>query len=78
MTKPVKMILHCPVCHQQHIDEIDEEANPGWKNPPHTSHKCLGCGTIWQPAEIPTEGVRILSRHGKSDTWPHIGRKIEK
>lgn len=70
------MILFCPVCHLQHIDEVDEVTNPGWVNPPHTSHKCLGCGTVWRPAQVPTEGVRILSYHGKSDTWPAIGRYV--
>lgn len=71
---PIPMILICPVCHLQHIDEVDELTNPGWDNPPHTSHKCLGCGTVWRPAQVPTEGVRILDYHGKSDTWPAIGR----
>lgn len=73
--KIIKMILHCPNCHKQHIDEINEEQNPGWMNPPHKSHKCLGCGTVWRPCDEYSEGVAILSEHGNSDTWPAIGRK---
>ena len=75
MEEIIQMILHCPVCHQQHIDEVDELSNPGWTNPPHKSHKCLGCGTIWRPSQFYTEGVKLLDVHGKSDTWPAIGRK---
>lgn len=75
MTTPIPMILFCPVCHLQHIDEVDEVTNPGWENPPHTSHKCLNCGVVWRPAMVETEGVRILPYHGKSDTWPSIGRR---
>lgn len=72
---PIGMILHCPICHRQHIDQIDEETNPGWTNPPHTSHKCLGCGTVWRPCALPTEGVAHLDVHGSSDTWPAVGRR---
>ncbi len=70
--QPFPIILHCPRCHQQHVDEIDEVNNPGWLNPPHTSHKCLtpGCDTIWRPADYPTEGVRNIQSMGKSDNWP--------
>lgn len=76
MTTPIPMILFCPVCHLQHIDEVDEVTNPGWQNPPHASHKCLNCGIVWRPANVETEGVRILPCHGKSDTWPAVGRRI--
>lgn len=69
---PIQLLLHCPVCHRQHIDEVDEATNPGWQNPPHTSHKCLHCGTIWRPADVPTEGVRSIATHGSSDTWPAL------
>lgn len=70
----VDMILHCPVCHMQHIDEVDEVRNPGWLNPAHISHTCLGCGTVWRPCDRPTNGVAAMERHGRSDTWPARGR----
>jgi hypothetical protein len=70
----IPMVLHCPVCHMLHIDEVDEVLNPGWMNPQHVSHTCLGCGTVWRPSDRPTEGVAALERHGRSDTWPARGR----
>ena len=41
-----------------------------WTNPPHRSHLCSCCGTIWRPADICTVGVDHLHTAGKSDTWP--------
>lgn len=66
---PVPVVLHCPKCYRQHVDEVDPVGNPGWENPPHTSHKCLYCSTVWRPADFPTEGVRSIETKGKSDTW---------
>lgn len=40
-----------------------------WNNPPHRSHLCHGCGTIWRPADVPTTGVKAISTKGKADTW---------
>jgi len=57
---PLKMILHCPSCGKQHIDEVDEVNNPGWENPPHHKHKCLNCGWVWEPCKLDTEGVHHL------------------
>lgn len=76
--KPVKMILHCPKCGLQHIDAPEYAApdmnNPGdvlWDNPPHRSHLCRpehgGCGHIWRPADVPTEGVASIETRGKAD-----------
>lgn len=65
---PIPMILHCPSCGLQHIDEPDERT-PDWSNPPHRSHLCHGCGCIWRPADVATEGVRTISTAGKADTW---------
>jgi hypothetical protein len=62
--RPVDMVLHCPACGLQHIDE----ATPEWDNPPHRSHLCLGCGHIWRPADIATNGVATLQTRGKSDS----------
>lgn len=64
---PIPMVLHCPVCGTQHIDAPEPEN--GWTNPPHKSHLCHACGTVWRPAEIPTVGVAALSKLGSSDTW---------
>lgn len=64
---PIKMILHCPRCQLQHVDEPDERT-PEWDNPPHRSHLCHGCGCIWRPADVPTEGVAAIETRGKADT----------
>jgi hypothetical protein len=66
---PLDLVLHCPACKLQHIDEPDERT-PGWVNPPHKSHLCHGCGCIWRPAEVPTNGVAKVATRGKADTWP--------
>lgn len=91
MADPIDMILHCPKCGMQHIDEPESESTYAgrlfesswwelggdkperWMNPPHKSHLCRkeegGCGTVWRPADVPTNGVQAVSR-GKADTWP--------
>ena len=83
--QPIDMVLHCPVCHAQHIDapefnntRVDPhpsstgEDDPAlsWDNPPHRSHLCHKCGTIWRPADVPTNGVAAVSTRGKADNWP--------
>lgn len=40
-----------------------------WQNPPHRSHLCHTCGTIWRPADVPTNGVASIETRGKADTW---------
>ena len=62
--EPIPMILHCPKCHMQHIDEVSET----WNNPPHRSHECQGCKTIWRPADVPTNGVLTITTKGKADS----------
>ncbi|HEX8414870.1 MAG TPA: hypothetical protein VF637_13435, partial [Sphingomicrobium sp.] len=69
LAEPIPMILHCPTCHTQHIDEPDEYT-PEWDNPPHRSHLCHACGCIWRPADVPTEGVAQIATRGKADTKP--------
>lgn len=71
MPGPIPMVLHCPACGVQHIDEPSE----GWDNPPHRSHKCGGCGVIWRAADIPTVGVwaSALKTSSPADTWPMPG-----
>lgn len=67
-THPIGMVLYCPSCGKQHIDAPDDRT-PDWKNPPHKSHLCHGCGTIWRPADVPTVGVTAIATIGKADTW---------
>lgn len=68
---PIDMVLHCPACGLQHIDapgmnsEVDNHA---WDNPPHRSHLCHGCGHIWRPADVPTNGVAAVKTKGKADS----------
>lgn len=40
-----------------------------WDNPPHKSHLCHGCGIIWRPADVPTNGVAEIKTKGENDTW---------
>lgn len=61
---PISMVLHCPACGKQHIDEATEE----WDNPPHRSHLCLFCGRIWRPADVPTMGVAAILTKGANDS----------
>lgn len=65
---PIPMVLHCPECGIQHVDKAEPEK--GWDNPPHRSHLCHGCGCIWRPADVPTDGVAAISTRGAADTWP--------
>lgn len=39
-----------------------------WTNPPHRSHKCHGCGLIWRPADVPTNGVAAVKTRGEKDS----------
>ncbi|MFM0163849.1 hypothetical protein PQR39_25980 [Paraburkholderia sediminicola] len=80
---PINMLLFCPKCGTQHIDapepeklepfdsgaDIEYIRTPAWTNPPHRSHKCGACRTIWRPADVPTNGVAAVSTCGKADTW---------
>ena len=74
--KPIDMLLFCPKCGVQHIDapERVSDGRPvlyadAWTNPPHRSHLCHSCGTIWRPADVPTNGVAAIQTRGKADTW---------
>lgn len=51
---PVPMRIHCPVCHALHVDEGE------FATKPHKTHTCQGCGLNFQPALVPTVGVRFL------------------
>lgn len=63
---PIPMVLHCPSCGLQHVDAPEPEA--GWFNPPHRSHKCHGCGSVWRPADVATVGVARIATRGAADT----------
>lgn len=71
---PINMVLHCPKCGRQHIDAPDTDYDPHyeghmiWTNPPHRSHLCHGCGWIWRPADVPTNGVAAVKTKGKADS----------
>jgi hypothetical protein len=76
--KPVDMVLYCPNCGTQHVDAPEEhEVDRGlstdlvvtWTNPPHRSHLCHACETIWRPADVSTNGVERIKTAGKDDTW---------
>lgn len=45
---------------------------PCWGNPPHKSHLCQRCGTIWRPADVATNGVEAVVTRGERDTWPKV------
>lgn len=75
---PIDMVLRCPACGLQHIDEPERSLGPGntesldWANPPHRSHLCHGCGHIWRPADVCTNGVAAVKTRGKADS-PIVG-----
>lgn len=71
---PMDAILHCPVCHAQHRDDDDAQCRCA---PNYTSHLCRFCGNIWRPAARATYGVEALELHGRTDTWPALGRKAD-
>ncbi len=51
---PVPMILHCPDCHERHIDHGKLAKTD------HRTHACQFCGFLWAPAAVPTVGVQFL------------------
>lgn len=68
---PIDMVLHCPACGLQHVDAPDAwrpGSDPLWDNPPHRSHLCHGCGHIWRPADVPTNGMEAVKTRGKADS----------
>lgn len=71
---PIDMVLHCPNCGEQHIDAPEQRFHDKgdgiktWGNPPHRSHLCHGCGHIWRPADVPTNGVAEIKTKGKNDS----------
>lgn len=66
---PIDMVLHCPSCHHKHVDrpELGGLAESPWMNPPHRSHLCHRCGTVWRPADVATNGVVATKTRGSND-----------
>jgi hypothetical protein len=84
---PIPMVLHCPRCQAQHVDVAKPDACETcglgeadcpcptfapWLNPPHNSHRCANCNTVWRPADVPTNGVAQAQTRGDRDTWPEV------
>lgn len=80
MSRPIDMVLHCPACGTQHIDEPWKPGeyltndqitggDPVWTNPPHRSHQCQSpkCGHVWRPADVATNGVAAIKTKGTAD-----------
>lgn len=71
---PIDMLLNCSKCGRQHVDQIEHSITPGrmsldWSKHPHTSHLCHGCGFVWRPADVPTNGVDRVKTNGQQDDW---------
>lgn len=70
---PIDMVLYCPACGLQHVDGVetpnfDDDERQVWMNPPHRSHLCHGCGHVWRPADVPTNGVAAIKTRGANDS----------
>lgn len=61
---PVAMILRCPSCAYQHVDEGE------WASRPHKTHLCADCGLEWRPFEYATVGVEAMeTNQNQSEEW---------
>lgn len=54
LAAPIPMVLPCPECGVEHIDE-DE-----WETRPRRTHLCQFCGHQWRPSSRATVGVMVL------------------
>lgn len=52
--EPRPLMLYCPKCYTQHIDEGE------WATRPHKTHQCQQCKYEWCPLEHDTIGVRSM------------------
>lgn len=69
----------CGLIRYEHLESgnvlrcADGQEFIAWLNPPHKSHLCRiedgGCGTVFRPADVPTNGVAETKTRGKNDTW---------
>jgi hypothetical protein len=62
---PVDLLIFCPNCCTQHIDQPQPEKH--WDNPPHRSHECQYCGHVWRPSDTYTNGVASIQSKGQRD-----------
>jgi hypothetical protein len=81
---PLDMILFCPNCFAQHVDEARPDVCEScglsenkcdcvvfteWLNPPHKSHRCQRCNHVWRPSDVPTNGVKEIKTAGRCDSF---------
>lgn len=64
----------CKRCNKAEV-QLEESC---WTNPPHRSHLCHGCGHIWRPADVPTNGVAATKTKGKNDSQIVTRARIQK
>lgn len=82
---PIDMLLFCPHCGEQHVDEAKPDVcetcggnKPtctcdtftAWLNPSHKSHRCNFCNHVFRPADVPTNGVQAIKSKGERDGNP--------
>ncbi len=73
---PIDIVLWCPSCGLQHVDEPDPAA--GWTNPVHYTHLCKGCKHLWTPSNVPTNGVLGTDiGERKHDSRPVIRGRVQ-
>ncbi|MBI3654143.1 MAG: hypothetical protein HY231_24185 [Acidobacteria bacterium] len=56
----------------QICDHLWHTFDKPWNNPPHKSHFCHACKTVWRPADVSTNGVAEIRTRGDADTWPSL------
>lgn len=56
---------HVGRCVSRPRREVESEL---WTNPPHKSHLCHLCGSIFRVADVPTNGVFSIKTKGEKDT----------
>lgn len=77
LNTPLDMLLWCPRCFEQHVDESNPfvcetcglygenecicDVFNPWLNPPHKTHRCNFCNHTWKPSIRPTNGVIELA-----------------
>jgi hypothetical protein len=54
--------------HESSWWELGGDKPERWTNPPHRSHLCHGCGHIWRPADVATNGVAAVKTKGSKDS----------
>lgn len=54
----IPVVLHCPLCKVQHIDQLEEDGTD-WATRPHRKHLCAACKHVWQPYPVGTYGVAV-------------------